>query len=147
MNIPTPNQLIMSAIYFCSYETIETINSTLFKVEIDDIRKKLPHLKDKSDKEIIEEVKGNSITFEDLEIEDVEENYDESNSIKGDDMTNSIDGDVHSSDELDDYTPQMGPFYHQLGDEDKKYIDENSWKDYLENKMPKFELTIDDDDE
>jgi|TARA_B100001245_G_scaffold217532_1_gene186064 hypothetical protein len=137
----------MSAIYFCSYETIETINSTLFKVEIDDIRKKLPHLKDKSDKEIIEEVKGNSITFEDLEIEDVEENYDESNSIKGDDMTNSIDGDVHSSDELDDYTPQMGPFYHQLGDEDKKYIDENSWKDYLENKMPKFELTIDDDDE
>lgn len=58
-----------------------------------------------------------------------------------------IDGDIYSSDELDNYTPQMGPFYHQLGDGDKKYINENSWKDYLENKMPKFELTIDDDDE
>jgi len=100
LSISTPNLFIMSAICFCSYETIETINSTLFKVEIDNIRKKLPHLKDKSDEEIIEEVKDNSITFEDLDLSADDEEYDENNSLKGDDMSNSLDSDVYSSDEL-----------------------------------------------
>jgi hypothetical protein len=119
----------------------------MYKVEIDDIRKKLPSLKDKSDEEIIEEVKNNSITSDDLEIYEMDEVFDESNSLKGSDESNSFEGDILSSDDLDDRSPYRGPFQLSLSDAAKKYIEKNSWKAYLENKLPKYELTIDDDDD
>lgn len=139
----------MSAIYFLSYETIETIETTMYKVEIDDIRKKLPSIKDKSDDDIIEEVKNGEITAEDLEIDgEVDSSYfDETNSIKGSDQSNSFDSDIIISNDLDDWTPHRGLFQMSLEKDDIEYIDKNSWKDWLVNKFPKYELTFDEEDE